>query len=239
MTAENQNMGSTSGYLQYRKSRTIFSRRLHLIPFLHKTYWAAAQVWKKKLWHHYLCVRVLEMGNSPDALSPIYQNWNPCQLLKKPDWTEALSNLVLPFISINYNHVAFAGFIFINISSNNQPKKTPHQCLHTWVSFHRLKDISEACLKIGMIDSPHTQHSGQKSVGPMIHTDWGERDFMCGLMILCQTMFHAQLYSASTLTPDQRPRGTTTWEQPVSAKPNGVGANFLPAPLNFGLLLSG
>lgn len=63
---------------------------------------------------------VLEMGNSPDALSPIYQKWNPCQLLKKPDWTDALSNLVLPFISINYNHVAFAGFIFINISSNKQ-----------------------------------------------------------------------------------------------------------------------
>lgn len=107
-----------------------------------------------------------------NSLSPTYQWWNPCQILKKPDWTDAFSNLFFPFISINYDHFAFTGFIFINISSN-EPKREKNKCLHIWAGFHRLNETSEACLKIDAIYSPHTQHLCQKLGGTTIHTDRG------------------------------------------------------------------
>lgn len=105
-----------------------------------------------------------------NSLSPTYQQWNLCQILKKPDWTDALSNLFPPVISINYNHFAFTGFIFINTSSN-KPKKEKNKCLHIWASFHRLNEIKEAYLKRDTIYSPHTQHLCQ-NLGGTADSHW-------------------------------------------------------------------
>lgn len=107
-----------------------------------------------------------------NSLSPTYQRWDSCQILKKPDWTDALSNLFLPFISLNYNHFAFAGFIFINISSK-KPKKEKNKCLHICTGFHRLNETNEAYLKEDTIYSLHIQHCVRIWEGPQIHTYWG------------------------------------------------------------------
>lgn len=46
--------------------------------------------------------------------------------------------------------------LFLLISSQISQKKNKR--LHTWASFHKLNDTSQACLKTGMIYSPHTQY---------------------------------------------------------------------------------